>query len=118
MIVTRNSLAPVDFDGLRILDYTAGRSLSSSLAVVDVPPFTGHAEAWSKRSDKYYLVTHGRIRFMLEDETHDLQSGDFCHVRRGRRFSYRNDHDEGASLVLFHTPSFDPKDEVFVGSEE
>src|SRR5262245_60905149 len=114
MFVAGNSLAPIDFGGLRIADYTAGRSLGSSLAVIDVPSGATHAEAWSKRSDKYYLVTAGTICFVLAGEERELAAGDFCFVPRGTRFRYVNPSAAPARLVLVHTPSFDLASEVFV----
>ena len=64
MFNSGKSLKPIDFAGLRIFDYTAGFDLSSSLAIIEVPPGAHHAEAWSKRSDKYYLVIAGTIGFV------------------------------------------------------
>ena len=113
MFVSGRSLKPIDFAGLRIFDYTAGHDLSSSLAIIDVPPGAQHAEAWSKRSDKYYLVIAGTIRFMLEGVQTELSTGDFCLVPQGRRFSYANPGTALARLVLVHTPSFDLGAEVF-----
>ena len=117
MIVTRKSLTPLDFHGLRILDYTAGKDLGSSLAFIEVPPGATHAQAWSKRSDKYYFITHGEVRFVLDGDVSDLVFGDFCFVRCGQHFSYSNERSEMASLILVHTPSFNLKNEVFVASE-
>lgn len=114
MLVSRSDMTPLDFHGLRIFDYTAGQTLGSSLAVVEVMPGARHAEAWSRRSDKYYLVSGGEIRFVLEGEPRVLKAGDFCFVKQGRRFSYSNDGSEPATLVLVHTPSFDLRAEVFV----
>ena len=114
MFVPGGTIRPIDFAGLRIFDYTAGHDLTSSLAVIDVPPGTGHAEAWSKRSDKYYLVIDGTIRFMLDGAETDLVTGDFCLVRQGRRFSYSNPTATLARLVLVHTPNFNLAEEVFV----
>ncbi len=37
MFVSGTSLTPIDFAGLRILDYTAGHDLSASVAVPDSP---------------------------------------------------------------------------------
>lgn len=116
MVVRGDSLAPIDFGGLRICDYTAGRDLGSSLAVVEVPPAGRHAEAFSKRSDKYYLVTDGEVRFVLEGETFDLRRGDFCFVRCGQRFSYANERTGPARLVLVHTPSFRLDQEAFTAT--
>jgi mannose-6-phosphate isomerase-like protein (cupin superfamily) len=115
MFLSRGSISPVDFDGLRVFDYTAGQSFSSSLAVIDVAPGARHLEAWSRRSDKYYLVSNGEIRFVLEGEPHTMRAGDFCFVRRGQRFSYSNQSSKVATLVLAHTPSFDLNEEEFVG---
>jgi mannose-6-phosphate isomerase-like protein (cupin superfamily) len=117
VIVTRRSLAPIAFRGLRIFDYTATQNLSSSLAVIEVPPTARHAVAFSKRSDKYYLVTKGEIRFVLEGSEFELGAGDFCFVRCGQRFSYFNDRSETAMLVLVHTPKFNLENEVFEASE-
>ena len=115
MLLTRTAMSPIDFRGLRIFDYTAGQSLGSSVAMIEVAPRARHAEAWSRRSDKYYLVTGGELRFVLEGEPHTMKAGDFCFVRQGRRFSYSNDGPEPATVVLVHTPSFDLEQEVFVG---
>jgi len=114
MFLSRSAMSPIDFHGLRIFDYTAGQSLSSSIAAVEVAPGAQHAEAWSRRSDKYYVVTRGEVRFALEGERHLLKAGDFCFVRQGQRFSYSNDTAELATLVLVHTPSFDLSAEVLV----
>ena len=114
MLVSRNSMSPVVFNGLRIFDYTAGRSLGSSMAVIEVDPGARHNEAWSRRSDKYYLVVAGEIRFVLDGNEHPMTVGDFCFVKQGRRFSYSNQSSAVATLVLVHTPSFDLGAEVFV----
>ncbi|HSF47974.1 MAG TPA: cupin domain-containing protein [Burkholderiales bacterium] len=114
MLLSRSEMSPIDFHGLRIFDYTAGQSLGSSVAVIEVAPGASHAEAWSRRSDKYYLVSSGEVRFALDGEPHVLKGGDFCFVKQGRRFSYANETSELATLVLVHTPSFDLSQEVFV----
>ncbi|MEW6263030.1 MAG: cupin domain-containing protein [Thermodesulfobacteriota bacterium] len=114
MFVAGGTIRPIDFGGLRIFDYTSGHDLSSSLAVIDVPPGAAHAVAWSKRSDKYYLVIEGALRFMIDDTETDLATGDFCLVRQGRRFSYSNPTSTLSRLVLVHTPNFDLSEEVFV----
>ena len=115
MIVRHNSLQAIDFEGLRIHDYTANGHTSSSLALIEVPPGVRHREAWSKRSDKYYFVVAGRILFSLSGEECDLTSGDFCLVRQGQRFRYENRTEEPATLLLVHTPSFDLDSEMFTG---
>ena len=114
MIVRRHALQPIDFGGLQIFDYTADAKRSSSLAVIDVPPGAVHAEAWSRRSDKYYLVVAGRLEFSLRGERFELAAGDFCLVAQGERFAYANRGASPAQLVLVHTPSFDLASEVFV----
>ncbi len=113
MVVTRDSVPPIDFDGLGIRDYTAGLETSSSFAVITVPPGVAHADSWSRRSDKYYYVVTGTIEFTDSGQTHVLSAGDFCLVSQGGRFSYRNQSESPASLCLFHTPSFDLDSEVF-----
>jgi mannose-6-phosphate isomerase-like protein (cupin superfamily) len=114
MLVRNDSLEPIEFDGLRIFDYTAGTECSSSLALIHVPPGAAHKEARSRRSDKYYLVVEGEIRFTLQDEETVLRPRDFCLVEQGKRFAYRNDGTAPATLVLVHTPPFDLASEVFI----
>lgn len=113
MIIRKDAVQPIDFDGLSILDYTAGRETSSSFAVISVPPGVEHRPAWSRRSDKYYYVVSGAIEFTDAGESHTLTAGDFCLVAQGERFSYRNASDAPAQVCLFHTPSFDLDAEVF-----
>ena len=113
MRVRRAELAPLEFGGLAIYDYTADAAKSSSLAQIEVPAGAVHGESWSRRSDKYYLVTSGSIAFTLGGEDFVLETGDFCLVERGRRFQYRNAASEPATLVLVHTPSFELDAEVF-----
>jgi mannose-6-phosphate isomerase-like protein (cupin superfamily) len=114
MLLSRDEMTPVDFDGLRIFDYTAGQSLDASVAAVEVAPGARHAEAWSRRSDKYYVVGSGQVRFVLDGAPQTMKAGDFCFVKKGRRFSYSNESLEPATLILVHTPSFDLREEVFV----
>lgn len=115
MFLSRSTMSPLDFQGLKIFDYTAGLSQSSSVAAIEVAPGARHAEAWSRRSDKYYLVTSGEIELVLDSEPRVLTAGDFCFVKQGRRFGYSNKSAELATLVLVHTPCFDLNEEVFVG---
>ena len=113
MIVRQNSLEPIAFGGLRIFDYTAQANLGSSMALIEVPPGAVHEQAWSRRSDKYYLVVSGAIRFSLQDREFSLGPGDFCFVEQGQRFAYRNEGSAPATLVLVHSPSFELESEVF-----
>ena len=59
-----------------------------------------HGDAWSRRSDKPYLVSAGEIRFVLDGEAFVMTAGDFCCVARGRRFSYANHGSDVATLVI------------------
>ena len=48
-----------------IFDYTAGQSLGFLRGNGSrVGPGVEHKEAWSLRSDKYYLVIAGKLRFV------------------------------------------------------
>lgn len=113
MIVKADSVDPIDFGGLRILDYTSKLDNSSSFAVITVPPGAGHPEAWSERSDKYYYVAGGSVDFTLSGKPHMLSAGDFCIIPQGQRFSYQNTGTKEVQLYLIHTPSFDLDSEVF-----
>jgi len=62
VIIRMGEVVPFDFGGLGIRDYTAGQQLSSSFALISVPPGAAHPEAVSLRSDKYYFVVSGSQR--------------------------------------------------------
>ena len=113
MIVRSEAAKQVIFDGLEIRDYTPGHDHSSSLAIVGVPPGVQHRNARSTRSDKYYYVIEGKIRFTLGSDEDHLERGDFCLVPKGVLFGYRNDTRLKAVLLLVHTPGFDMSAEVF-----
>jgi mannose-6-phosphate isomerase-like protein (cupin superfamily) len=113
MLVRQSTLEPIEFGDLKIFDYTREAKLGSSLALIEVPPGAVHTQAWSRRSDKYYLVVSGEIQFSLQGEEFSLGPRDFCFVAQGRRFAYRNAGASPAMLVLVHTPSFDLESEVF-----
>ena len=83
MLLRHTELSPVGFDGLRILDYTAGEPFAVSVATVEIAPGAGHAEASSRRSDKYYVVGSGQVRFVLDGEPHTTKARGFCFVKKG-----------------------------------
>jgi mannose-6-phosphate isomerase-like protein (cupin superfamily) len=113
MKIKKNSIAPIDFEGLEIFDYAAGRDLSSSLAEIAVPPGVKHRKAYSTRSDKFYYLVSGHLRFNVEGDFFDLHPGDVGVVLKGQKFSYENKSGEPAKLILVHTPSFNLDFEVF-----
>lgn len=113
MKIERESIKSFDFEGLEIRDYTAGMDVGSSVAEIIVPAGARHRRAWSKRSDKYYYLLEGSLSFVRGAESLTLTAGDCCIVRRGQRFSYSNSTALPARLLLVHTPSFDPAEEVF-----
>lgn len=118
MIIRKDSLMPMHFDELRVYDYTSERQTSSSFAVIEVPAQAGHQLAKSNKSDKYYYVLQGIVCFHVQGSEYELRKGDFCLVKQGKPFSYRNDTCEPACLVLVHTPPFDLGAEVFLQAEE
>ena len=117
MFVRKRSLDVIEFDSLRIFDYTAQPGGGASMAAIEIPPGAAHALSWSTRSDKYYLVTEGSLRFTIDEETADLDAGDFCLVRCGQRFRYVNPTRAPAALVLVHEPAFDLEAERFADEE-
>ena len=113
MIIRKEQVSTMDFDGLEILDYTSGFNESSSFAIIKVPPDIKHKVSWSKRSDKYYYVMEGEIKFTINDNTMILLQGDFCIIKKGSKFYYHNESGSDVKLVLVHTPDFNLNEEVF-----
>ena len=113
MIIRNEEITAMDFSGLRIRDYSANCKENSSFAVISVPPHVSHQVSWSKRSDKFYYVINGKIGFTINDDNYILNKGDFCIIKKGEEFRYKNNGDEVVSLILVHTPNFDLNEEVF-----
>jgi mannose-6-phosphate isomerase-like protein (cupin superfamily) len=107
MFLPATEAIPFDWHGLVISDHTAALELSSSVATIDVPAGARHPRAWSDRSEKYYVVMEGRVRFEVGGESSDLGPADVCIVRRGEVFEYANRTPRPARLALVHTPRFD-----------
>ncbi len=108
MFLPATETLPFEWYGLAISDRTAALELSSSVATIDVPPGARHPRGWSDRSDKYYVVIKGRVRFEVDGEVSELEPADVCIVRRGEIFEYANKTPRPARLALVHTPRFDP----------
>ena len=113
MIVRKEQADKIDFDGLKILDYTSGYAESSSFATIHVSQNISHKVSWSKRSDKYYYVIKGEIEFTIDAKKFVLRQGDFCLIKKGSKFSYHNATESDVMLVLVHTPGFDLNEEEF-----
>ena len=113
MIIKHEEVKPLEFDKLKIIDYTAGQDNSSSFAEITVPAGIRHKLSWSNRSDKYYYVNRGNVNFTVNGESKDLSPGDVCIIPKGNRFSYANIGSNDAILILVHTPSFKLDCEVF-----
>jgi mannose-6-phosphate isomerase-like protein (cupin superfamily) len=113
MIIKHNTIKPIDFERLEIIDFTAGQHNSSSFAEITIPAGISHKLSWSNRSDKYYYVVQGKINFTLEDDSYELFAGDVCIVPKGKHFRYKNIGDTEAKLILVHTPRFKIEYEEF-----
>jgi mannose-6-phosphate isomerase-like protein (cupin superfamily) len=113
MLIRQEEIQAINFEGLLIHDFTAGRATNASFAVIEVPAGIRHREAWSKRSDKYYYVVSGQLCFTLEGVEYLLSTGSFCRVARGQKFSYHNSSVESVRLILVHVPSFELESEIF-----
>ena len=106
MFIKRDIITPIEFDKLKIVDYTEGQDNSSSFAEIIVPVGVNHKLSWSNRSDKYYYIVQGDVMFTVNGESNNLSSGDVCIIAKGKGFSYTNAGPTDAKLILVHTPSF------------
>ena len=113
MIIKHEKIKPIEFDKLKIIDYTAGQDNSSSFAEITVPAGAIHKFSWSNRSDKYYYISKGYVNFIIDEESNNLSPGDVCIIPKGHRFSYTDIGSNEAVLILVHTPSFKLECEVF-----
>ena len=113
MFIQQDKIKPIEFDNLKIIDYTAEHKTQSSFAEITVPAGISHKVSWSKRSDKYYYVIEGIVDFTIGEEMKTLPAGDVCIIPKGTRFTYANNGSDEAKLILVHTPGFKLECEVF-----
>lgn len=113
MLIRRKEIKPIEFDELKIIDYTAGQDTISSFAEITVPAGIGHRLSWSNRSDKHYYIIKGNVTFTVNGESYDHFPGDVCIIPKGSRFRYSNTGSEEVKLILIHTPNFKLECEVF-----
>lgn len=112
MIIKSDSCPAFEWRGLSIRDLTARLKVQSSIARVIVPPGGGHPHAWSRRSEKYYLLLSGQLHFFCDEGVRLLEAGDVCLLPQGETFAYANKTNRPVEFILVHTPPFDPEDEV------
>jgi hypothetical protein len=66
MIIKHEEIEPIEFDKLKIIDYTAGQDNSSSFAEITVPMGVSHKISWSngdgpKKLDS--MISSGSAKF-------------------------------------------------------
>jgi SAM-dependent methyltransferase/ribosomal protein S18 acetylase RimI-like enzyme/mannose-6-phosphate isomerase-like protein (cupin superfamily) len=105
--VSYSAIVPFDFQGLQIRELTPAQLQSVSVAEIEVAPGAKHETARSTRSDKLYVCIEGKLSFRVEDEPVSLEPRDLLLIRKGEWFSYRNDGEQPARLILIYIPSFD-----------
>lgn len=113
MIIKKNEVDAIDFIGLEIFDYTAKPNEKSSFLVIKVKPDISHQLSWSTSSDKYYYILNGSLEFCIDDKNISLNEGDFCIIKKGEKFKYKNISENTAVLILIHTPNFILEKEIF-----
>ena len=103
----RQSVAPFDFEGLRIRVLTPSNLSSGSIAEIEVPPGSRHRPARSTLSDKYYIGLDGTVSFMVGDKRVSLSSRQVLVIERNEWFTYYNDQKIEAHMLLIHVPPFE-----------
>jgi len=113
MFIKKDDVKPLVFDGLQIFDYTDGLDGKSTLAGIVIPVDAKHKTSWSERSDKYYYMIQGKMRFTVDDKVQELGPGDVCIIAQGSRFRYENAGEAEARMIVMHTPGFQMESERF-----
>ncbi len=116
--VRRANVEAFAFGDVQIWDYKVSKSLSSSIALVQVKPGAAHSQARSMRSEKYYYVLSGMVEFEVGEISYWVTQGDLLIIPRGEWFNYRNSGREMATMILVHTPPFRLEDEEFAGERK
>ena len=73
MFIKHEAVDPLEFDGLKIVDCTAGQENSSSFAEITVPAGVSHKLSWSNRSHKYYYVVKGEVTFDINEDSQRIK---------------------------------------------
>ncbi len=64
------------------------------------PPLHVHHQA-----DEGFFLRKGQLTFLIEGEEIQLHQGEFLHIEKGEKHTWRNDSQEDAELVIVFTPA-------------
>lgn len=94
------------FFGLRFIataDETNGQYFLSTTTIPAQdpgPPMHAHAH-----EDESFYLQKGSLKFTLNGKEIRLKQGEFLHVERGERHTWRNDSQEEAEVLVIFTPA-------------
>ena len=80
---------------------------SASIAFLDVKG--KHGKMKSTGDDRFYFVLEGKGKFILNDKEIDVEKDDLIIVPKNTIYDFQGK----MKLILFITPAFNPKNEVY-----
>lgn len=113
-----DAVKPFDFHGLTIRELTPASLHPLSIAEIEVAPGVRHPLARSSQCEKVYHCTEGSVHFQVEGNSVRLKRGDVLHIDVNEWFSYVNEQEIAACMVLVHCPPFNLEAEEFCTSQQ
>ncbi len=112
--VMYRSIVPFDFYGLQIRELTPDSLKTASVAEIEIVPGAKHDTARSIKSDKIYICTEGKVRFIVDKKPVVLKPTDLLFIEKGKWFSYSSGSTKTSRVILIHIPPFDGENEQFL----
>ena len=113
-IVNVNVAPPfITKDGSEIRELLAYRNSAirqQSLAEARLPVGTSTQEHYHARTEEIYFITAGAGRLRIEDETHDVQTGDAIAIPPGKKHKLWNTGAETLKLLCCCAPCYEHSD--------
>lgn len=107
------NIVPFDFKGLQIRELTPEDMAEASVAEIEAAAGVSHPRARSSKCDKLYVCLEGAVGFQVEEEPVALVPRDVLFIPKNTWFSYKNETNETARLLLVHMPGFEMEGEEF-----
>ena len=113
-IVNVNAAPPfITKDGSEIRELLAYRNSAirqQSLAEARLPAGTATQEHYHARTEEIYFITAGTGRLRIENETHDVQTGDAIAIPPGKKHKLWNTGAETLKLLCCCAPCYEHSD--------
>ena len=106
--VKRQTTGNTGIKGLNQRKLTSENNPPAMVLEVEVSPAGSHPRTQSIKSDRFYVCLEGTVLFQVQDKPVRIQKYDAIYLKREEWYSYTNDSNAVARVLLVQIPLVDP----------